>query len=196
MSKCLLKLIFMKVEDNRKVFMNKDFDKELRRVLKSNNEERLRNLFNDIYVQYYKLVYFCISKYIKNDEDIKDLVQDTFLNAFSNINNVKTSVKYYILMTARNLSINHLKKVEKTIITSIEELDYNNDISYSSNFYLELICDLKKVLTEEEINLILLHAVQGYTFKMLEDVFHKNYKALNKSYERAIKKYKESVDKK
>ena len=65
----------------------------------------------------------------------------------------------------------------------------NNFESHYS--YKELVADLTSVLDERSVRIIIMHAVEGYTFKEIASVLNLNYKTVNKIYERAIKKYRE-----
>ena len=43
---------------------------KLSNALKSENKDKIESVFRQIYDSYFKLVYFCVSNYIKNKEDI------------------------------------------------------------------------------------------------------------------------------
>ena len=50
-------------------------EQKLRLALKFADEQMIHETFNEIYITYGKLVYFTISKYIENSNDIEDLTQ-------------------------------------------------------------------------------------------------------------------------
>ena len=52
---------------------------------------------------------------------------------------------------------------------------------------------MKKVLSEEEINIIILHLIYDYTFKELADKYHKPISTISSVYNRALKKFKKGV---
>ena len=80
-------------------------------ALQSNNRQKLESIFKKIYDSYFKLVYFCISTYINNKEDIEDILADTFLSFYNHLDNIDAnkSIKYYLTTIAKNKSINFLK---------------------------------------------------------------------------------------
>ena len=93
------------------------YEVELISALKSNDINKLQESFKNIYEAYYKLVYFCVGNFLKSKEDIEDVTQEVFINFFNNLENINVSgsIKYYLTRSARNLSINYLKKNSKVI---------------------------------------------------------------------------------
>ncbi len=173
--------------------MNDKIETSLFKALNSNDEREIKSTFELIYNSYYKLVYFCISKYIDENETIKDLVNDSFVDFFENAHKVKSSIKYYLLTIAKNKAITYLKRY-KNIIYLEDTLILNNpSYSLKSNVaYTDLVDDLKAILSEKEVEIIIHHAVEGMTFKELEELYNIKAKTINKIYERAIKKFKNS----
>lgn len=172
----------------------KDFDDRLKKTLKISDSNELMKLYEEIYINFYKLVFFQVGKFIKNEETIKDLTNETFILFFNNIKNIKSSIKYYLMQIARNISLNYLNKESKLTYLDSDELDYltSEDQFESHETYKELVSDLKRVLSSKEVKIILLHSVEGYSFKEIGEKIKENPKSLNKVYERAIKKYKNS----
>ena len=155
------------------------------------NINEINQIFNEIYLEYFKLIYFIISKYIKNKEDIEELVDNVFINFYQKIKTTPVdNVKYYLVVSAKNISINFLKK--KRIETT--ELDdnfiYESTIIKSNDKYYEIIEDMKKVLTDFEIEIILKHVIYDYTFLELSNLYDKPQKTIYSAYSRAIEKYK------
>ena len=170
--------------------MHKSNEILLHSALLRGNKEELLEIYEKIYYDYVKLVYFSVSKYINDDETIKDITNEVFVAFFNNSSNVKDSIKYYLMRITRNLCVKYLEKENK--ITKWEDIN-NLGVSYefeSHKRYVELVEDLKNVLTQEEVNIILWHVVDGYTFKEIGDYLNLKNKTVNKMYERAIKKYR------
>ena len=144
-----------------------NLERKLLSAKKSGKTEKINKVFEEIFNEYSKLCAFIIYKYIKDEEDVKDLVMDIFIKFFDvalkqDIDNIKG----YLISSSKNSSINFLKKQETNIIYNdnilIDELlDDNNQ----NNDYEELIKEMKDILSEEEINIIILHTVYDYTFK-------------------------------
>ena len=173
--------------------MNDKIESSLFSALQKGDEKEITKLYEHIYNEYYKLVYFCIAKFIDDNETIKDLVNESFLIFYENITNVNNSIKYYLLNIAKNQAKAHLKKyknidyADDSIILNMPDSDIK-----SNDVYIALINDLRCVLSDLEVGIIIYHAVDGLTFKELEKKYNIKAKTINKMYERAIKKFKKS----
>ena len=75
----------------------KTLEKQLSTAIKSNDISNIHFVFDLIYSEYVKLVAFTIGKYVNDIDVIKDLTQDVFVCFFENIENVKSSIKYYLI---------------------------------------------------------------------------------------------------
>lgn len=129
-----------------------------------------------------------MTKYFTNADIIEDITNDVFVSFFENADKINKSIKYYLLKTAKNYAFKALSNMKKT-----ELFDENNIIDNNSNLdtaYYALVNDLSMVLSKKEVSIIIYHAVEGLTFKEMEDIFQMKAKAINKVYERAIKKFR------
>lgn len=173
--------------------MGKSNEELLFLAIKSKNKDKINEIFEKIYNDYVKLVAFSVGKYVKDVDDIKDITNEVFIRFFKNIEYIKTSIKYYLLSTARNLSIDYLKEKNKyEVFENIDDL-INENLIESYNGYQELVDDLKNVLSLREVEIIILHVVDGYTFKEIGAKLNLSSKNANKIYERALKKFKASI---
>jgi len=168
----------------------KSLESKLIKALKSNNENIIHDVFNQIYDDYKKLIYKQISFYVKNNFDCEELTQDTFISFFNNLNKIEIkNIKYYLLVSAKNKALDYMKKKKNNIEYQdniiYEQLD-TNDI----NNYKEILFDLKKFLNELEIEIIIYHLIYNYSFKDLSNKLNKPINSIISTYNRAIKKYK------
>lgn len=174
-----------------------NLERKLSSAKKSRRTEKINKVFEEIFNEYSKLCAFIIYKYIKDEEDVKDLVMDIFIKFFDvalkqDIDNIKG----YLISSSKNSSINFLKRQETNIIYNdnilIDELlDDNNQ----NNDYEELIKEMKDILSEEEINIIILHTVYDYTFKEISKKYSKSESTIKTLYYRALKKYRKEKSK-
>ena len=156
--------------------------------LKSNDEFSINQAFNLIYDKYYKLVSFCVSQYVKSKEDVEEIVDDTFISFFDNINKLDANknLKYYILTIAKNNAINHLKKSRNYISYSDDILA---DIPYEDNYQSNDIIDsLKNVLKKDELIIIVKYLIYGYSFKEIANEQNISINTIMSKYRRSIKK--------
>ena len=171
--------------------MKDPIDKLFFAAVKSGDKERINKAFEQVYVTYVKLVAFVVGKYISDRETIKDIVNDIFLNLFNHADKVNGNVKYYLTASARNAAVNYLSKQNRSA-TEVP-LEYADGASDTYHGRSEVVEDLKKTLSVEEVDVILLHVTEGYTFKEIAAMKNKNVNTVITLYNRAIKKYKKGA---
>lgn len=176
-----------------------NYEKELAKAIKRKDTNRIEELFEMIYFDFGTLVGFIISKYVSRKEDIEELVNDVFLQFSKVLFDIKLkNIKYYLVVSAKNISINFLKRKEHKLYIEYNEEYVNNqkDLLHENSRYYELISMMEEYLTEFEINVILLHSVYDYSFKELSIKYQKPASTINSTYHRAIEKISKMGDKK
>ncbi len=103
--------------------MNPDLKEKLIKA-KSGDEQAFRFLFNS----FKNDIFIYIRSIIKNKEDCEDLLLETFLKAFKNIErfNVEYSFKKWIIRIAHNTCIDFIRKKRLSTI-SIEQQNSSNE---------------------------------------------------------------------
>ena len=86
-------------------------EKRLFKALHSGKKEEPEVTFQFIYNKYKPLVTFVVAQYIKNESDIDDIVQETFINFFNNIEKVSFLIEIFIKINT-HLSFLHLLKIK------------------------------------------------------------------------------------
>ncbi len=170
--------------------LNSD-ETELLHALNSHEEAKINQAFEHIYYQYVKLVYFVIAKYIDDEEDIKDLVNDVFLQFFNHARQVHTSIKSYLTQSAKYARIQFLKKQENNCILLEDTYLFQSDVKTST--YDFLIRELAKIVGDEAVNIIILHSVDDLSFKMIGEQLGMKENTVKTIYHRAILKYRKKV---
>ena len=144
--------------------------------------------FEKIYGEYVKLVYFIISKYVDDTSDREELTNDVFVDFYVRMEDVE-NVKYYLTTTAKNKAINHLTR-RKTPDTVLDENAAVKEEVKGDGGYADTVEDMKNVLNDLEIDIIIEHAVFGKTFDKLSKENGMPLKTVYSLYKRAIKKYR------
>ena len=167
--------------------------KKLCKAISSNRVEKVEIVFEEIYYTYSQLVAFIIAKYVDRKEDIEELVDDVFLSFYkalfkTDINNIK----YYLVVLSKNTVINFMKRKQHKL-----DVIYNEEFIYAQinkeNTYYDLICDVLKVISEEELNIILLHLLYNYKFEDIAVKLSKPLPTIVSIYRRAIKKFNKEI---
>ena len=152
--------------------------------LKNHDEEA----FDYCYETYKNLVYFQIIKLIKNKELTEELVQDTFLKMYLNID--KFDGKYFkawLLKIANNLAISELRKKK-------DEIEYNDNIiceevisTFSHN---DTLRDLKAILSSDEFIIVVYRIIYDLKTREVADAMNLPIGTVSWKYNEAIKKAK------
>ena len=152
------------------------------------NKVEVESSFNAIYNAYYRLVYFVSLDVTKNNEDSKDIVNETFFKLYENRKKMKdvNGIKYYLVVTAKNLSINLINKMKRETV-------FNDDISVSSE---ELLIDsflekFKEYLDKEELKILVYHLIYELGFREISELTGISINTISSKYRRAVNKLKE-----
>lgn len=176
-----------------------DVDELVYRIVNDSDEYAFEILVED----YKNLVYFVARKYVKDTDDIKDIVQDVFLKVWNKIGLYDFSVapfNVWLTEITKNTCFNYLRKKkqeEKLIeelgmdITIKEDAKANDNLfdvfeEYSISFKK---VDLMKILTQHEYEVI----VMKYKLKLCDKDICDCFLTLSK---RKVKENIKSAEKK
>ena len=103
-----------------------------------------------------------------------------------------TNIKAYLATIAKNKAINFVKaKTNKDII-------YDEDIILSAESndtsYHEIISEMEKYLDHDEMEIIILHTVYGYSFIEIATRLNKPASTIHSIYKRGIKKFRKAMN--
>lgn len=160
--------------------------------LKSNNVQLISEAINELYDEYYKLVYFCIIGIVENVLDTEDLVEEVFFKIY-NVRDLLDStknLKYYIITIAKNLAIDFLRKKKTNVIVDEEYILNYVKPSKNTPSFNELLEMLEEYLSEEEIDIIIYHFLYNLTFEAIARKMGKPASTIRTIYFRSLKKVK------
>ena len=164
-------------------------EENLKYALRTKDKKLINQVFEEIYYEYGHLIGFVISQYVKNKSDVEELINDVFLNFFNNLDKIKIkNIKAYLTKIAKNKAIDYLRENKNKYILE-NELVLNAQ-EFDKSLYLLVINDMKRVLSEEEINIIIDHVIYDVSFKTLAKKYNKPISTISTKYYQAIQKYK------
>ena len=149
--------------------------------------------FEEFYRLTERTVYAFVLSTLKNHDDALDVVQDTYLKirAAAHLYQPMGKPMAWVFTIARNLSISKIRNKQKN--DSIEIADMENDLNFSyitdSEDRLVLQSALK-ILSSEETEIILLHAISGFTHREIAKSLEMNLSTVLSKYHRGLKKLK------
>ncbi len=161
-------------------------EKKLQLVLASGNKEEISSFFELVYNKYKGLVSFVVARYIQDEVIAKDIIQDVFVQFFSNASKIQSNLRSYLTICAKNLSINYLKSQSK-FVEYDENINPKEDCFAQEN-YLQIVREMKRILSTEEVKIILCKVLDDFTFQDLAKKFKKKENTIKSIYFRALKK--------
>ena len=149
--------------------------------------------FEEFYRQTERVVYAFVLSTVKNHDDALDVVQDTYLKIRAAAHLYKPMGKpmAWVFTIARNLSISKLRFKQKH--DSLETTDLENDLSFSyvtDNDDRLILQTALKILSSEETEIILLHAISGFTHREIANNLEMKLSTVLSKYHRGLKKLK------
>jgi len=149
--------------------------------------------FAIVYAQYRALLYFIIVSIVKNEEDAKDILQDTFLKIYENIGTLRDDSAFHgwVSGIAKNLALNHLKADRHEAELSESLLD----VIGKEDEHFHFLQDWNAGLTDSENAIIAYKIVYDYTFKEIAEFLNTPLSTVYMVYKTALTKLKKSYKK-
>ena len=142
--------------------------------------------FNKIYDSTINMVKCAIVTYIKDNDIILDLCQETYMAFVNNIDKYDNiSIHNYLYTIAKNKAIDYIKKKKEVIMN-----DYDNINSDSINPYINFALNKLK---DEEREVFFLKVLVGYSTKKIALSLNKDPYLVNKLYYDAKEKLKKEL---
>ena len=156
--------------------------------LSSSSVTEMNEAFNVVFNKYRYLVYYVSFDILKSEEEAKDIVNETFIKMYENRKDFskESKLKYFLLVTAKNLSINRYNQ-NKDHLTYSDDIEGKAD-SENLSIYLE---KFKEVLDEEEYQYLALHLVYGFKFKEIAIANNLTTSQVSSKYQRGINKLRD-----
>lgn len=182
--------------------------KDAPKKLKSNEDQLLRDLqdpknrntaFRELLRLYQERLYWQIRNIVKNHEDADDVLQNTFIKIFRNIEKFKGDSQLFSWMyrIATNESLTFLKKRAREMQISSEELQQQIINNLETDVYFEgdkIQLKLQRAiatLPEKQQQVFNMKYFQELKYKEISDILGTSEGALKASYHIATKKVEE-----
>lgn len=182
--------------------------KDAPKKLKSNEDQLLRDLqdpknrntaFRELLRLYQERLYWQIRNIVKNHEDADDVLQNTFIKIFRNIEKFKGDSQLFSWMyrIATNESLTFLKKRAREMQISSEELQQQIIDNLETDVYFEgdkIQLKLQRAiatLPEKQQQVFNMKYFQELKYKEISDILGTSEGALKASYHIATKKVEE-----
>ena len=127
---------------------------------------------------------------LKNRHDAEDVMQDTYIQIMKYSKNYKAEGKpmAFILTIVKNLSLDKLRRNQKTPENLDDHLELAGEDEYEQLENRIMLDTLLNSLSDEERQIVVLHAQTGLKHKEIAEIFNMNISTVLSKYKRAIKK--------
>lgn len=154
-----------------------------------------KEAFSSLYMATSTAIYAFLLGYVKNPEDAKDLMQDTYIKIRSAAGIYEPYGKpmAWIYTIAKNLA---LMKLRKDSAHPQQELDESSAIISNTASQAEthiLLKQAMQVLSEEDYEIVTLHAISGMKHREIAELMDLSLTATLNRYNRALKKLKKQI---
>lgn len=155
----------------------------------------------EIYDRYYKAMYNTAVRIVKDSAEAEDIMQESFLNAFTKLHSFKGEVTFgaWLKRIVVNNSIYHYRKQQKKNEVSLDSIMYkveDNDAVESDHGVSELkaqkVLETMKQLKDNYRVSLTLHLIEGYDYEEISKIMDISYANCRTTISRA----KESLRKK
>jgi RNA polymerase sigma-70 factor (ECF subfamily) len=152
--------------------------------------------FEEFYRLTERTVYAFVLSTLKNHDDALDVVQDTYLKirAAAHLYQPMGKPMAWVFTIARNLAISKIRSKQKNDSLTLTDLENDLNFSYVSDQEDRLVLQTAlKILNKEETQIILLHAISGFTHREIAKSLEMNLSTVLSKYHRGLKKLKKHL---
>ena len=164
-------------------------DEMIKRIAKGD-----KNALAELYYETKSAIYGFSLSLTKNPADSEDILQETYLKIWSNADSYKAkgTPMAWILTITKNLALMKLREKKKHQDLEPEQWDMEFHISDTAGNTEDrhLLEAALNILSEEERQIILLHAVSGLKFREISDLTGIGLSTVLSKYHRSLKKLK------
>ena len=138
----------------------------------------------EVYNRYYKAMYNTALRIVKNSAEAEDVMQESFLNAFTKLHTFKGEVTFgsWLKRIVINNSIYHFRKQQKKNEVAIDDILYkveDNDVNASDHGDTELkaqkVMETMKRLKDNYRISLTLHLIEGYDYEEISKIMNMSY---------------------
>jgi len=139
----------------------------------------------EVYNRYYKAMYNTALRIVKKSDEAEDVMQESFLNAFTKLHTFKGEVAFgaWLKRIVINNSIQHYRKQQKKNEVALEDVLYkveDNDVVASNHHaFTELkaqkVMETMKRLKDNYRVSLTLHLIEGYDYEEISEIMNISY---------------------
>ena len=159
----------------------------------------------EVYNRYYKAMYNTSLRIVKDSFEAEDIMQDSFLTAFTKLESLKESVTFgsWLKRIVINNSIYHYNKSNKynevaldDVLFKIEDEDdgFASDYEFT-NLKAQQVMETMKTLKNNYRVALTLHLVEGYDYDEISEIMEISYANCRTTISRAKESLRQKLQK-
>ena len=139
----------------------------------------------ELYQRYYKAMYNTALRIVKDQMEAEDVMQESFLNAFTKLHTFKGEVTFgaWMRRIVINNSIYHYRKQQKAnevsldgVLHKVEDNDVADDGDHVlTNVQAQKVLQTMKTLKDNYRVSLTLHLIEGYDYEEISDIMQISY---------------------
>ena len=161
----------------------------------------------EVYNRYYKAMYNTAVRIVKDSFEAEDIMQDSFLTAFTKLDSLKESVTFgsWLKRIVINNSIYHFNKSNKyneialdEVLFKVEEDDHEDGIASDyefTNLKAQQIMETMKTLKDSYRVALTLHLIEGYDYDEISEIMNITYANCRTTISRAKESLRQKLQK-
>lgn len=169
---------------------------EIQFIADLQNPKTQNEAFKKLLHEHKERLYWHIRNIVKTHDDADDVLQNTFIKVYKNINSFKGDSKLYswLYRIATNESLTHLNKIAKQQQISIDEINIQlADNLYASNYFdgdeiQEKLQKALAILPQKQQLVFNMKYFEAMKYESISEVLGTSVGALKASYHLAVKK--------
>lgn len=159
---------------------------------------QLQNDKMEYFDEFYNLtknkVFYMAYSILQDYQLSEDILQDTYIKFLKHKKKVKVdgNILSYLLEISKNLSLNYVNKHKKVV--NINNIVFKYEEQYQEKFEeLKLVKDMKKILNENEFQIVILKIINELTNNEIAQLLNKPLGTVLWTYNNAIKKLRRDL---
>ncbi|UOB18240.1 RNA polymerase sigma factor [Abyssalbus ytuae] len=138
----------------------------------------------EVYNRYYKAMYNTAFRIVKDSFEAEDVMQESFLNAFTKLHSFKGEVTFgaWLKRIVINNSIYHYKKQQKNMAIPFDDVlnkvEDNDGIVLDhefTNLKAQKVLETMKMLKDNYRVSLTLHLIEGYDYEEISEIMNISY---------------------
>ena len=168
----------------------REIDETLKKISQGDN-----SAFERLYIETRRGVYAFLFSYFNDKSDCEDAMQTTYLKIKQNIGSYSwgSNGMAWILQIAKNTALNEIRRKSKYENFKSEVIKDEATCSTDYETKNALMAAMKKTLTSDEQQIVVLHVVWGYKHKEIAQITGAPVGTITSKYKRAVEKLKATL---